>query len=553
MQNPIIAGTANGLYVRNNGYTSLTQTPPTSFSGIQLGQNFYTTFDSHAAGTEFGIFGYSSGSEAFGFRNDGVGDIGGLQIFPTYIQSTNFLAGSGELLTADNGTFTGGTIGSWSGDCGAITSPPCMDIPNAGTGRATLSVSIPTTGVYTVVITYINTFANFADCGLRWSSTDHNFSGSGSGGKWTGTLNVTVTGTVTLYVDNSGGGDIYLTAMSLSLPGTGFKLASNGTITANQFNAQISSNIVSGTIAGFTLNSNGLSSGKTSYSDPSTGVWVGTGGISLGANFSVDASGNVTANSGTFTGNGSGLTSINGANIQTGTVSASALNFTPVGTTNIVGTINASSEGITISGAKLTINSSTTFASGYNPTGKVAAGGAAADVNANTTTINGGKITTGTITASQIAANTITASNMNVSSLSAISANLGTITAGSLSAVSISGGTITGSTVTTASSGARMEMGTSMAGGGDAMAWYDGSGNEIHAAISSGTLYFYTGTGYVPTLAFGLPGLNNPVAGLFLGDQSGVPTTYYEGCYYWNTFTQKAYMYLGGSWRTITN
>jgi hypothetical protein len=90
-------------------------------------------------------------------------------------------------------------------------------------------------------------------------------------------------------------------------------------------------------------------------------------------------------------------TTINGGKITTNTVTLSQLNFTPVQTSNVIASINSSSEGITVNGAKLTINSSTTFASGYDPTGKIASGGAATDVNSNTTTITGSKIRTGVI------------------------------------------------------------------------------------------------------------------------------------------------------------
>lgn len=117
-----------------------------------------------------------------------------------------------------------------------------------------------------------------------------------------------------------------------------------------------------------------------------------------------------------------GTTTINGGKITTNTITTSQLNFTVVGVGNIVSTINGSTEGITIAASKITISGSTTFTSGYDPTGKIASGGAAADVNANSTTINGGKIT----------ANSVTATQLNVSQLSAITANLGTITAGSI-------------------------------------------------------------------------------------------------------------------------
>ena len=55
--------------------------------------------------------------------------------------------------------------------------------------------------------------------------------------------------------------------------------------------------------------------------------------------------------------------------------------------------------------------------------GKISNGGAASDINANSTTISGGKITTGSIDANRL----------NVGTLSAITANLGTVTAGTIS------------------------------------------------------------------------------------------------------------------------
>jgi hypothetical protein len=55
--------------------------------------------------------------------------------------------------------------------------------------------------------------------------------------------------------------------------------------------------------------------------------------------------------------------------------------------------------------------------------GKISNGGAASDINTNSTTISGGKITTGSIDANRL----------NVGTLSAITANLGTVTAGTIS------------------------------------------------------------------------------------------------------------------------
>lgn len=152
-------------------------------------------------------------------------------------------------------------------------------------------------------------------------------------------------------------------------------------------------------------------------------------------------------------------------------------------------------------------------------------GQAAADVNAGTTTINGGKITTGSITASQIAANTITAaqiaagtitatqiaantitaskiasgtitatqisasagitaSQLSVSTLSAITANLGTITAGSISGV-----TITGGTLQTATSGQRVVI----SGSNNQINFYNGDGSHSATVYGgSGVLTEFT-------------------------------------------------------------
>lgn len=73
-----------------------------------------------------------------------------------------------------------------------------------------------------------------------------------------------------------------------------------------------------------------------------------------------------------------------------------------VNKTNIVSEINLSTEGITISGDKVEINWTTTFSTGYDPSAKIDTGDAAADINANVTTIDWGKITTNSLTATQV-------------------------------------------------------------------------------------------------------------------------------------------------------
>ena len=126
-------------------------------------------------------------------------------------------------------------------------------------------------------------------------------------------------------------------------------------------------------------------------------------------------------------------TTISGGKITTNTITVTQLNFVPVKSTDVIARINTSAEGIRIDADNIYISGSTTFQAGYNPTGKIAAGGAAADVNAYTTTISGGKITT----------NTITANKINVSSLAAIQAILGTVHAGLIygTRIQVGGGT----------------------------------------------------------------------------------------------------------------
>ena len=62
-----------------------------------------------------------------------------------------------------------------------------------------------------------------------------------------------------------------------------------------------------------------------------------------------------------------------GAAILVNAITTDHCNFLVVGTSNVVGTINASSEGIRISAGKIQISGSCEFASGYDPTSKVAA------------------------------------------------------------------------------------------------------------------------------------------------------------------------------------
>lgn len=63
----------------------------------------------------------------------------------------------------------------------------------------------------------------------------------------------------------------------------------------------------------------------------------------------------------------SGLTTIDGGKITANSITVNQLNFTPVSGDNVIATINASAEGITITAARIAIDGTTTFSSGYDP------------------------------------------------------------------------------------------------------------------------------------------------------------------------------------------
>ena len=81
---------------------------------------------------------------------------------------------------------------------------------------------------------------------------------------------------------------------------TVFKCDSSGITVTGQVNA--TSGYIGNGSSGFLIGSRSISNGKSSLSDGNYGVYIGTDGIALGPNFKVDSSGNLMANSGTFTG-----------------------------------------------------------------------------------------------------------------------------------------------------------------------------------------------------------------------------------------------------------
>ncbi|MEY2680632.1 MAG: hypothetical protein RL661_863 [Pseudomonadota bacterium] len=161
---------------------------------------------------------------------------------------------------------------------------------------------------------------------------------------------------------------------------------------------------------------------------------------------------------GTVGANAIAANAITAGKIAAGAVNLTNLTFTPVQTSSVVASINASAEGVKIAGSLIRIDGNVTFGSGYDPSTKLSAGGAATDINNNVTTINGNKITTGTLTADKIYGGTLDASTITVTNLSASSITGGTlngtnVSVTNLNATNITTGTLNGVRVGTGING----------------------------------------------------------------------------------------------------
>lgn len=132
------------------------------------------------------------------------------------------------------------------------------------------------------------------------------------------------------------------------------------------------------------------------------------------------------------------VTNLDADNITSGSIDTSLLSFTPVDSGNVVGTINASTEGITINANKLTL------------TGVLQVGDAAGDINGNSTTINGGKITTGTLSVT----NAEISGTLDFSKITQSSVNIieNMMASNSVNSAAIKNGNVTTNEIATATS-----------------------------------------------------------------------------------------------------
>ena len=147
------------------------------------------------------------------------------------------------------------------------------------------------------------------------------------------------------YLANNG--DFYLSGTSgtngLSWVASTNTLSIDGAITAR-------SGYIGNGSSGFTINNTYIGNGKTTLTDANAGVYVGTDGISLGANstFKVDSSGNLTATSATISGT------------ITITNPSTANNGNPVGTFSNGNALTAGTiGGVSISSSKIYIGTGT--------------------------------------------------------------------------------------------------------------------------------------------------------------------------------------------------
>lgn len=113
----------------------------------------------------------------------------------------------------------------------------------------------------------------------------------------------------------------------------------------------------SGTIGGFTINSNSISYNNQTWGGTNTkGIYIGPSGIQLGKNFKVDANGNLTASSGEFTGyvkaanikygkdseTGKDYGTLDGGGISKATISGSRMKANTISTSQVSSGINLS-------------------------------------------------------------------------------------------------------------------------------------------------------------------------------------------------------------------
>ncbi len=302
------------------------------------------------------------------------------------------------------------------------------------------------------------------------------FTGNGSGlsaiagANVTGTVSsaATATNATAVLTNTSTATTVYLTGTSTAANAhaslekvTGiFANMSNNSITATTFVGALSGAATSATTAGTV----------TTAAQPNI-TSVGTL-TSLGVNGTITAV-NITANTGVFTGNGSGLSAIAGANV-TGTVSSA----TTAGTVTTAAQPNITSVGTLTS---LGVNGTVTAVNFTANTGVFAGSGA------NLTTLNASNISSGTLAQARLANASVTLGSTALTLGGTVTTVAGLTSVTSTTFVgSLSGAATTAGTVTTAAQPNITSVGT--------LTGLDVNGNITAANITANTGVF-TGNG----------------------------------------------------------
>jgi hypothetical protein len=210
-------------------------------------------------------------------------------------------------------------------------------------------------------------------------------------------------GKVGISSDNSNDSNIAFWAGSTSASSAKFKVDYNGNLTATSGSIGSGSNKI--TIGGSGSNSAIYSGSKSSYDASGSGFYLGVNGLSLGNNFFVDSSGNLTAKSGSFTGSiYSSNGTIGGWSIGTNALTSGNMSITSGGS---------------ISGANWSINSAglASFSNISVTGGSITLGGAT--LNSSGTALTEANTTVGGKNIGTYVVNHIEAASINVTQLKA--------------------------------------------------------------------------------------------------------------------------------------
>lgn len=352
LQSQVASAGSVSSSVFTNSSGLINKTPSASSAGLYLGSTFMGYYNGTAWRT------YMANNGNFFLSGDG----------------TDSLSWSGGVLTINGAiNITGGNLSTQLSAIGSTTGSLQNQLAGVGSATGSLQSQVTSAGsvsssVFTNSAGLINKTPSASTAGLYLGST---FLGYYNGTAWR------------TYMDNAG--KFFLTGggtNSLSWDGT--TLSIRGTIKVDD-GTEVTSATVTGAAAGATA----LQSGQTGKSLGLTGGSVG--GVTIASTkIYVGTGTHGNANTGFYV-DSDGKMSLKDKLVWDGTTLSITGNITVSGgnaaTTNQIDTVTAAVTNASASAATAQATANT----------KITAGGAAADVNSNTTTISGGKIRTGVI------------------------------------------------------------------------------------------------------------------------------------------------------------